>query len=144
MVDEIGFCVFFFKQKTAYEMLRSLVGSEMWWSCTITLLAHIAEFSIVKSSGKHDWKVMTELSLWSKPIQSISSLWSNRHGGLGPPVRSLRANLLKPGRIAVRVLMCPLTFLFLYAMSGSLLDWFFSAAVLTSGPDQRDHSFCQR
>ena len=23
------FCVFFFKQKTAYEMLRSLVGSEM-------------------------------------------------------------------------------------------------------------------
>src|SRR5674536_102687 len=32
-----GCCFFFFKQKTAYEMLRSLVGSEMcirdrWWS----------------------------------------------------------------------------------------------------------------
>ena len=25
----MDFCVFFFKQKTAYEMLRSLVGSEM-------------------------------------------------------------------------------------------------------------------
>ena len=27
--DDISTCVFFFKQKTAYEMLRSLVGSEM-------------------------------------------------------------------------------------------------------------------
>ena len=27
--DLMFFCFFFFKQKTAYEMLRSLVGSEM-------------------------------------------------------------------------------------------------------------------
>ena len=29
MNDKISLVVFFFKQKTAYEMLRSLVGSEM-------------------------------------------------------------------------------------------------------------------
>ena len=29
LISVFGFCFFFFKQKTAYEMLRSLVGSEM-------------------------------------------------------------------------------------------------------------------
>eukprot|EP00658_Telonema_sp_P-2_P058942 TRINITY_DN47565_c0_g1_i1.p1 TRINITY_DN47565_c0_g1~~TRINITY_DN47565_c0_g1_i1.p1 ORF type:complete len:120 (-),score=49.82 TRINITY_DN47565_c0_g1_i1:5-364(-) len=52
----ISFCVvyffyffFFFKQKTAYEMLRSLVGSEM---CIRD------RFNMLKSQGNHDWKTL--------------------------------------------------------------------------------------
>eukprot|EP00658_Telonema_sp_P-2_P045518 TRINITY_DN33498_c0_g1_i1.p1 TRINITY_DN33498_c0_g1~~TRINITY_DN33498_c0_g1_i1.p1 ORF type:complete len:155 (+),score=53.76 TRINITY_DN33498_c0_g1_i1:16-480(+) len=54
----IGLCVFFFKQKTAYEMLRSLVGSEM---CirdrSSTVSSESMESEVIDNKGRKlpDW-----------------------------------------------------------------------------------------
>ena len=45
-------CVFFFKQKTAYEMLRSLVGSEMCIRDRGLIFAMAADYRIVKNHPK--------------------------------------------------------------------------------------------
>ena len=60
--------IFFFKQKTAYEMLRSLVGSEMCIRDSLYVGAYDNNmYALQAASGEFLWKYATQGGIVSKP-----------------------------------------------------------------------------
>src|SRR5678815_6052817 len=82
------FCFFFFKQKTAYEMLRSLVGSEMCIrdsSYTFPILSYSTCYLlyISSSSFKYSTQVFAFLHhLYLSPFHIYSQLSPTNHNDL--------------------------------------------------------------
>ena len=85
---------FFFKQKTAYEMLRSLVGSEMCIRDSFEAVKKAA------SSGKYDMLILDEINVAVDfkliPVEDLIDFIKNK-----PPAR----DLVLTGRYAPRALV---------------------------------------